>query len=173
MNFRPQSQKIPSQSVSKNPRIFWPTTNPKVACIEYTPFILAKGNNLPCLICVWFWSFRSQIKSATCQDGMQMVHRYLETSKVELIKNIRAAKMIQCSLQSKAPVYTVPFSKKTLRNNTVLAFRLHWNVFLTGGCSPLYSSPCVTHVTGVWKRYETFLCMHLSWYILWCLSRKE
>ena len=40
-------------------------------------------------------------KQRTCEDGMKMVQNYLETSKVELIENIRAAKSIQCKLQGK------------------------------------------------------------------------
>ena len=40
----------------------------------------------------------------TCEDGMKMVHKYLETSKIELIQNIRAAKSAQCKLQGKKPL---------------------------------------------------------------------
>lgn len=37
----------------------------------------------------------------TCEEGMSMVKNYLETSKIELIQNIKAAKSKQCSLQGK------------------------------------------------------------------------
>ncbi|XP_065066444.1 uncharacterized protein LOC135692274 [Rhopilema esculentum] len=104
---------------------------------------------------------KSEVKikqQKTCEDGMQMVKTYLETSKIELIDNIRAAKQVQCKAQAWRKVDTSMVSHIHKDGVTLGMYSdpngsLNINGKVTNyGCGKGNPSYSVIHIKGHWQQ---------------------